>query len=228
MSKSGLTEEIKRAINESLGDLLQEAYVTEPKKFDLRTERLSEATKKNVLETFDAHVNALNRTSAALDGADREAANNMNSDFRSLKLDEVHNMNAAFLQALFFENINDLDSRITMDTLAFLRLERDFGTFDAWQKDFIACCMSSRDGYAITAYSTFLKRYINLVVDEQSNNMGVGIYPIIVLDVSTATYTKDYGNNIRAYVSAMMKEFDWDKIETRTKRAEKIAKAVAE
>ena len=149
MSKSILSAEIKVAINESLGDLLREAYVAEPKKFDLRTERLSEKTKKNVIEIFDSYVDALNKTSAALDGADRTSANSMMSDYRSLKLDEVHNMNASFLKALFFENISDLDSRITMDTLAFLRLERDFGTFDSWQQDFIACCLSSRGGYAV-------------------------------------------------------------------------------
>ena len=113
MSKLKLSAEIKEAINKSLGDLLHEAYVTEPKKFELRTERLSETTKKNMIETFDSYVDSLNKTSAALDGADRDTANNMMSDFRSLKLDEVHNMNASFLKALFFENISDLDSRIT-------------------------------------------------------------------------------------------------------------------
>jgi Fe-Mn family superoxide dismutase len=226
MSKSKLSDEIKEAINDSLGDLLHEAYVTEPKKFDLRTERLSEKVKNNMTDTFDAYVDALNKTSAALDGADRENANNMISDFRSLKLDEVHNMNASFLMALFFENISDLDSRITMDTLAFLRLERDFGTFDSWQQDFMACCLSSRGGYAVTAYSTFLKRYINFVIDEQSNNVGIGAHPVIVLDVSAKSYTKDYGNNLKAYVTAMMKELNWDKIEQRFKRAERIAKAV--
>ena len=228
MSKSKLSAEIKEAINESLGDLLREAYVAEPKKFDLRTERLSEKTKKNVIEIFDSYVDALNKTSAALDGADRTSANSMMSDYRSLKLDEVHNMNASFLKALFFENISDLDSRITMDTLAFLRLERDFGTFDSWQQDFIACCLSSRGGYAVTGYSTFLKRYLNFVIDEQSDNVGIGVHPVIVLDVGANSYVKDYGNSLKAYVTAMMKELDWSKIESRFKRAEKIAKAISE
>ena len=228
MGKTNLVNEIKQAINNSLGDLVTEAYVTQPKKFDLRTELLSDATKEAMAESFDASVAALNRTSAALDGADRDTANNRASDFRSLKLDEVHNMNASFLKALYFENISDLDSRITMDTLAFLRLERDFGTFDEWQRDFIACCMSSRDGYAVTGYSTFLKRYINFVIDEQSNNVGVGAHPVIVLDVSASAYYRDYNNNRKAYVMAMMRELNWAKIETRFKRAEKIAKALVE
>ena len=228
MKKKGLAAEIKQAIDSSLGGVLTEAYVTEPKKFDLRTELLSDATKKAMVHEFEAYVVALNRTSAALDGADRDDANNRSSDFRSLKGDEVHNMNAAFLRALFFENISDLNSRITMDTLAFMRLERDFGTFDEWQRDFIACCMSSRDGYAVTGYSIFLKRYINFVIDNEAKNVGIGVLPVIVLDVNAGAYYRDYLNNRKAYVTGMMKELNWNRVEDRFKRAERVAKIATE
>ena len=177
---------------------------------------------------FESFVGALNRVSAELDGADRENANNRSSDFRSLKLDEIYAMNASFLRALFFENIDDLDSRITMDTLSFMRLERDFGTFDEWQKDFIACCMSSRDGYAVTAYSVFLKRYMNFFVDNEAKNIPVGALPVIVLEVDASTYTRDYLDNRHAYVMAMMKELNWEKIESRFKRSERVAKIATE
>jgi Fe-Mn family superoxide dismutase len=228
MKKKGLEREIKKAINDSLANVLHEAYVTVPKKYDLRTDFLSDQTKKALYQEFGEFVAALNRVSAELDGADRENANNKASSFRDLKLDEVHNMNASFLRALYFENISDLDSRITMDTLTFIRLERDFGTFDEWQKDFIACCMSSRDGYALTGYSIFLKRYINFVIDNEAKNVPIGVLPLIVLDVNAGAYFRDYLNDRRAYVMAMMKEFNWERIETRFKRAEKVAKVATE
>ena len=227
-TKKNLAHEVKRAINESLRGVIEEAYVTEPKKFDLRTEFLSDAAKKAMYAEFASFVAALNRISAELDGADREDANNKSSDFRSLKIDESHNMNASFLRALFFENIDDLDSKITMDTLAFLRLERDFGTFDEWQKDFIACCMSSRDGYAVTGYSLFLKRYMNFVIDNESKNVPIGVLPVIVIDVNAGAYTRDYLGDRKSYVMAMMKELDWGRIEKRFKRAEKTAKVATE
>ena len=40
--KDKLLDEIKQAIDTSLGGVLQEAYVTEPKKFDLVTDAISE------------------------------------------------------------------------------------------------------------------------------------------------------------------------------------------
>jgi superoxide dismutase len=219
-----LKREIVQSINATVGEELNEAYVTEPKVFELRTELLSNATKKTQQEEFEEFVAALNRVSAELDGADRESANSKSSNYRSLKLDEVYNMNASFLRALYFENISDLKSQITMDSLAFIRLERDFGTFDAWQQDFIACCMSSRDGYAITGYSIFLKRYMNFIVDEESKNVGVGVVPIIVMDMNVGAYFRDYLDNKKTYTMAMMKEFNWEKIEKRFDRAERVAK----
>ena len=222
--KKNLNRDVRKAIEASLGNVLNEAYVVEAKKYNLRTDLLSDATKQSQQKELDGFVAALNRVSAELDGADREDANNKASNFRSLKEDEVHCMNAAFLRALYFENISDLSSKITMDSLAFLRLERDFGTFDEWQRDFIACCMSSRDGYAITGYSVFLKRYMNFVIDEEAKNVGIAVLPVIVLDVNLGAYFRDYLDNRKTYVMGMMKEFDWERIEERFKRAEKVAK----
>ena len=223
---SDLKKKIHDAITESLGSGLNEAYVTEPKKFQLQTELLSNATKQAQKKEFEQFVSALNQVSAELDGVDRENANNKTSEFRSLKLDEVYNMNASFLRALYFENISDLNSKITMDMLSFLRLERDFGTFDEWQRDFMACCMASRDGYAITGYSMFLKRYMNFVIDEEAKNVGIGVVPIIVMDMNVGAYYRDYLDDKKAYVRAMMKELNWDRVEKRFKRAEQIAKLI--
>ena len=222
---SNIKNKVLTAIDDVLEPKLKEAYVTEPKSFDLRTELLSSKAKAARQKDFELFVSALNKISAQLDGADRESANDKSSDFRRLKVDEVHNMNAAFLRALHFENISDLNSKITMDMMCFLRLERDFGSFDNWQKDFIACAMSARDGYAMTGYSLFLKRYINFVIDTEGLNVPIGVLPIIVLDVAEGAYYRDYIDDRKSYVLGMMKEFDWEKIEERFKRAEKSAKA---
>ena len=222
--KDQLLDEIKQAIDTSRGGILQEAYVTEPKKFDLVTDAISEKTKQFRKEEFEDIVQKLNQVSAELDGADRAETRSTTSDFRRLKLDEAHLMNAAFLRAMHFENIADTSSVLTMDTLSYMRISRDFGSFEDWQKDFIACCLSSRDGYGVTAYSVFLQRFINLVIDTESLNVPIGVYPVIVLDVAEGAYYRDYGNKRREYVFAMMKELNWNQIEKRFEKADKIAK----
>jgi superoxide dismutase, Fe-Mn family len=222
---SDLQKELISEIDKIVGNKnLKESYVTEPKKFNLRTEFLSDTTKKLRQSSFERRVEALNRTSAKLDTVDKDTANPNNSDFRNLKVDEVHNLNASFFRALYFENISDLNSKITMDMISFLRLERDFGSFDEWQKDFIACSMSSRDGYSMTGYSIFLKRYINFVIDTEGLNVPIGVIPLIVLDVAEGAYYRDFQDDRKSYILAMMKEFNWEKIENRFNKAESISK----
>lgn len=204
--------------------VISEAYVTQAGKFDLKTELLSQKTKKAHQGLLEGYVKELNDISSKLDGVDKSSANLNNSQFRSLKIDETYNHNAAFLHGMYFENISDLNSNITMDSLTFMRLQRDFGTFDAWQEDFVACALSARNGWAITVYNTQLGRYINTVVDLHSGNVMVGIIPIIVMDCWEHSYYKDYLSNRKAYVFGMMKELNWSVIEKRVEKADKIAK----
>ena len=51
--------------------------------------------------------------------------------------------------------------------------------------------------------------------------------PIIVLSVQDRAYFRDYLNDRRKYIFAMMKELNWDLIDLRVKRADKLAKLFA-
>jgi len=222
--------ELKKTIRDSLGlnnKKLNEAYVVQAQKYRLPTELLSEKNKAAHQELMENYVKSLNDVSARLDTVDKDDANLNYSEFRSLKIDEVYNLNAAFLQALFFENVSDVNSVVTMDSLACLRLERDFGSFENWQKDFIACGLSARNGWVVTVYNTFLKRYMNVVVDLHHQNTPFGSYVCIVVDCWEHSYYKDYLKDRKTYLYAMMKELNWKTIENRFKKAEKINKVIS-
>ena len=206
---------------------VDESFVVAAQQYNLSTEMLSTKSKRAHQEIFEKYVESVNKISAKLDAVDRDTANSDDSEFRSLKIDEADNLNASFLHAYFFDNISDPHSQITMDSLTFLRLERDFGTFDAWQKDFIACALSARDGWACTVYNGFLNRYMNIIVDLNSSNVPLGCYPVIVLDMWEHAYYRDYLNDKKTYIFAMMKEFDWEIIEERVKKSERLAKVLA-
>ena len=62
------------------------------------------------------------------------------------------------------------------------------------------------------------------MIDTESLNVPIGVYPVIVLDVAEGAYYRDYGNKRREYVFAMMKELNWNQIEKRFEKADKIAK----
>ena len=221
--EKSILDEIKKSISKNIN----EAYVTQAKKYDLKTELLSEKTKQEHQKILEAHVKRLNELSVALDSVELELANSNSSKIRSLKEDEVYNLNASMLHAYYFENIGDLNSVINMDSLSFMRLERDFGSFDRWQKDFIACALSSRNGWVVTVYNFMLNRYMNVVIDSHDKGIPLGSFPIIVIDCCEHAYFRDYLSDRKSFIYAMMKELKWAQIEERIKKVETMAKSVS-
>lgn len=223
---SDIVDDVIKNVNESISTkkVQNEAYVVQARSVSSKTEALSEENKKNHQELLEGYVKSLNEVSARLDSINKDDVNPNSSDFRSLKNDETYNLNAAFLHGLFFENIGDQKSRLTTDSLSFMRIERDWGTFDKWQKDFIACTLAARNGWAVMCYNTFLKRYMNVVVNLHSNDVPMGCIPVIVIDCWEHSYYSDYFRDRKSYVFQMMKELRWDKIEERVEEIEQIGR----
>ena len=220
-----LNSKIKKSIKEELGlntDSLNESLVAQEKQFTTHTEFLSGKNKENHLKLYKQYIKDFNEISAKLDAVDNSISNSNHSEYRQLKIDETYNMNAAYLHELYFANISDVNSNITMDSLSYMRLQRDFGSFDDWQRDFLACCSASRCGWVVTYLNTYTQKYMNCVIDLHSQNVPVGFYPVIVMDVWQHAYYRDYLKDVKLYSTAMMKELNWKIIEKRIAKADRM------
>jgi Fe-Mn family superoxide dismutase len=226
-----LTDEAKKVIKDTLklkekDNLVNEAFAAQPKQVNVRTDFLSPGNIQNHVDLYHGYIKNFNKASTSLDSVDRSDVNSNNSSFRSLKIDETYNMNGAYLHELYFSNIGDTQSKITMDSLAYMRLNRDFGSFDDWQRDFIACGKASRCGWVITYLNMYTQSYMNCVIDLHSEQVPVGSYPVIVMDVWQHAYYRDYLGDVNSYMTAMMKELRWPVIEKRFEKADKILNIV--
>jgi len=222
-------KKIRDVISDSLSlddNILSENIVIQPKQFNIVTDYLSADNIKNHKELYDQYVKDFNKVSAELDTAKRIDINPNDSEYRSLKVDETYNLNATYLHELYFANIGDQSSNISMDSLSYMRLARDFGTFDDWQKDFVACCMASRCGWAVTYFNMYTRRYMNTFIDLHSLNVPVGMHPVIVMDVWQHAYYRDYLKDVKTYVYAMMKQLRWPLIERRIIKADALGEAL--
>ncbi len=199
--------------------VVSESYVAEPKPYNQVTEFVSQKTKEAHSKLYQGYIDTLNRVSAELDTAPRSEADSRRSSFRGLKLDEANNLNSIWLHELYFANCFDPHSEVYMDSMAYLRLERDFGTFEDWQKDFMACAVSCGSGWAVCGYNMFLKRYVNTFVTENSQDVMMGMYPLVVIDMHEHAYFRDYQSDKKSYIVAMMRELNWNTIEERFKKA---------
>ena len=224
-----LTEEAKKVIKDTLGvekTSINESFISQPKQFNIKTDFLSPGNVQNHIELYEGYIENFNKASAQLDSVDRSEVNSNNSAYRSYKIDETYNINGAYLHELYFANIGDAQSRITMDSLSFMRLNRDFGSFDDWQRDFIACGMASRCGWAVTYLNMYTQSYMNCAIDLHSEHVPAGMYPVIVMDVWQHAYYRDYLKDVNSYMTAMMKQLRWSVIEKRFEKADKIINIV--
>tara|TARA_Y100000310_G_scaffold345054_1_gene461448 strand:- start:4218 stop:4904 length:687 start_codon:yes stop_codon:yes gene_type:complete len=225
------TKEIKKIINNSLGvkkpsEPVTEAYVATPKQIEQITDAISSDTKDSHLKLYENYVKSFNKISAELDVVDLENLNSNNSKFRNLKQDETFTLNAVYLHELYFANSADVNSEVFVESLTYMRLQRDFGTFDDWQKNFIATGLSSRNGWVVTGYNMYLRRFQNFFIDLHDGSVPLGVYPVIVVDMWEHAYMRDYLVNKKKYLLKQMSELNWTVIESRIKTTEKLGEAL--
>lgn len=213
MDKSKIKERTVELAEAAANKLKEEKIMmTAPKPYVQKTEKLSNATKQAHETLYRKYIEDFNKVQMSLQGASRT------SDYyglRSLYQTRTFLLNAIKLHELYFSNISDLQSELSINSLTYTKLVDCFGSFDAWQQDFIACCLTAREGWAITYFDPYLKTYTNCVVDSHDLSIPVGCVPLIVMDMWSHAYFHDYGTDKKHYVYNMMKELNWTVIESR-------------
>lgn len=205
---------------------LQESFVAEPKTYSQVSEFVSQKTKDAHVVLYKEYIESLNKTSAELDTVNRQDVNSRHCEFASLKRDETSNLNATWLHELYFANCFDPQSEIYMDSIAFIKIQRDFGTFDDWQKDVVACGLAAGEGWVVCGYNIFLKKYVNTVIKNHADSTMLGLYPIVVIDMWSHSYYRDYLTDKKSYLVSQMREINWNVVEQRVTRAESIAEVL--
>jgi len=83
--------------------------------------------------------------------------------------------------------------------------------------------MSAQSGWAVCCFNTYLQGYVNIIIDGHDRNVPMGCVPVIVMEMWEHAYFHDYLKNKRQYLYNMMAQLNWDVIENRFVRAERIA-----
>jgi Fe-Mn family superoxide dismutase len=210
---------------EKSAERIDEALVAQQKHYPQVTETVSQKTKDAHGRLYKNYIEKFNRVSAELDSVSKETDHNF-APYRELKVAESYNLNAIWLHELYFANCFDPNSEIFADSYCYLHLQRDFGTFEEWQRHFIAAALSARQGWAVCGYNVFLRKYVNTLIDGHSQNVMLGLYPILVIDMWDHASFRDYLDDKQSFLVAQMREINWTVVEDRVKRAERIAEVL--
>ena len=134
-----------------------------------------------------------------------------------LKREELIAANSADLHELYFDGLGG-DGVLISDVETPLKI--DFGSADAWRREFIAMgkALGGGSGWVLLSLSLSDGRLRNVWAADHTHAAALGV-PILALDMYEHAYHLDYGANAGAYVEAFMTNIAWDRVARRYRAA---------
>ncbi len=129
--------------------------------------------------------------------------------------------NGMRLHEYYFDNMVNGGNQLASGSPLHTVLTQQFGTFENWQKDFVATGAMRGIGWAILYYDAMGERYFNCWVNEHDAGHLAGCVPLLVMDVFEHAFIIDYGTKRADYIQSFLKAVDWKKISDRREILEK-------
>jgi len=172
----------------------------------LELDGISRATVEAHHKLYQGYVAKRNEILARLAEVDLQAANQVYSEVRALKVDLTFAVGGVKNHEIYFEHLGG-DGGDPAGPIGAL-IERDFGSAQAWRADLKATAMSGR-GWAWTAYDWDEGRLFNYVGDAQNTFPIWNATPLVALDVYEHAYFLDYQTDRASYIEAFFRNLDW-------------------
>jgi superoxide dismutase, Fe-Mn family len=121
------------------------------------------------------------------------------------------------LHELYFGNLGGKGTQLDQNSSLYKHILQDFGTFDAWQRDFSETGMIRGVGWAVLYQDPIEGRLINTWIGEHDIGHLAGGDPILIMDVWEHAFMLDYGTDRKAYIKAFFDNIQWNTVAKRFK-----------
>ena len=179
----------------------------------LGMEGFSDTLLKNHFTLYQGYVTNTNKLIELLNQMPKEGKTS-SPEFAELKRRFGWEFNGMRLHEYYFENLGGKGALEKTGKL-FKRLSEDFGSYEAWEKDFKATAMMRGIGWAILYQDSLSGRLLNFWINEHDAGHPAGCTPILILDVFEHAFMIDYGLKRADYIEAFFKNIHWKIIEER-------------
>lgn len=159
---------------------------------------------------YVTNANSLLKKIAELD----EKGQNRTPEYAGLKRMLGWEFDGMLLHEYYFENLGKTDP-LAKDSPFMRRLEKDFGSFDAWKSDFIATGAMRGIGWVVTYVDPKEGRLINQWINEHDVGHLSGGKPILIMDVFEHAYITQFGLDRAKYLDVFFNNINWNKVEER-------------
>jgi Fe-Mn family superoxide dismutase len=175
----------------------------------------SETLLKNHFTLYQGYVTNTNKVLETLELMLKEGKTAI-PEFAELKRRLGWEFNGMRLHELYFENLGGNGPLNPGGKLA-KRVVENFGSLDAWEKDFRAVGAMRGIGWAALYEDSASGRLINFWVNEHDVAHPAGCTPLLIMDVFEHAFMLDYGLKRADYIEAFFKNIDWSAAEARLK-----------
>lgn len=173
----------------------------------------SEALLKNHFTLYQGYVTNSNKVLDTLDQMLKEGKT-ATPEYAELKRRLGWEFNGMRLHEFYFENLGGNGAIDRGGKLA-ARITADFGSLDAWEKDFRATGAMRGIGWTALYQDAVSGRLINFWINEHDVSHPAGCTLILIMDVFEHAFMIDYGLKRADYIEAFFRNIDWNAAEAR-------------
>lgn len=119
------------------------------------------------------------------------------------------------LHELYFDNLGGNGTSLDPNSSLAKSLSQEFGSFEAWKKDFIETGMLRGIGWVVLYQEPIEGRFLNTWIGEHDIGHLAGGKPILIMDVWEHAYMLDYATDRMAYINAFFENINWNTVSKR-------------
>ncbi|MDD4237028.1 MAG: Fe-Mn family superoxide dismutase [Desulfotomaculaceae bacterium] len=160
----------------------------------------------------EVHAAKLKEIEVRLIRADTACVDPTYCQLRSLKKEQAYALNSVRLHDLYFDNFGDEDALPSAELKTLL--ERDFGSYQEWEKQFVGLAMCSR-GWVVLGFDLKDGVLRNFFADDHSEGVW-SVFTLLVLDVYEHAYCKAFSTR-NEYVDSFLRSVRWETVNRRLK-----------
>ncbi len=161
---------------------------------------------------YAGYVKKVGEIEENLKTIDVSTANGTYSDLRELKMEETFAINGVKLHEGYFDNM--ISGGNIQDGAIKAMIERDFGSYEAWEKEFKAMGLCAR-GWVVLGYDLDEKKLKNILCDSHNQGGVWNMIALMIMDVYEHAYFLDYATARKAYIEAFFKNINWMEVDRR-------------
>jgi Fe-Mn family superoxide dismutase len=173
----------------------------------------SETLLKNHFTLYQGYVTNTNKVLDNLDQMLKEGKTGT-TEFAELKRRLGWEFNGMRLHEYYFENLGG-KAGINKDGKLAGKMAADFGSYEAWEKDFKGTGGMRGIGWVALYQDGVNGRLINFWINEHDVSHPAGCNPVLIMDVFEHAFMIDYGLKKADYIEAFFKNIHWGAAEAR-------------